>query len=1319
MGRQLLEHEPVFRETIESCDRQFQIYTDWSLLQELLADQSTSRLDKTEIGQPALFAIQIGLLALWRSWGIEPAATLGHSVGEVAAAYAAGILSLEDAAKVVIQRSHVQEAAAGKGRMAAASVSFEQAQQALSAYDGRLSIAALNAPTAVTLSGDADALQDVVEALENQDIFCRYLRLNYAFHSHHMDAIEQDLLQSLEPLQPQSASIPFISTVTGDELEGAQCGPRHWWDNVRQPVLFMAAMNRLIEDGYTTFLEIGPHPTLSSYIAECLAVQGKAGTVAASLHRQKEDRVAMLGALGELYIAGYPVQWEKLYARHGALVPLPSYPWQREHHWHQPEESNQTLWDTADHPLLGWRIPSANAQWLAEVDTSILTYLNDVRVQGVMVFPAAAYLEMGLAAAQQLFGEGCPIVEDLELQKALVLSDAYATKVQTIIDAQDSGFTIYSQTDSQDDDTDSDWDLHVKGQLGRTTRPQRLRTLPLDEVRRRCPQVLSRSAHYQEEERRGHQYRLSFQGVHQIWCSTTEALAEIQTPEALEPEIQEYNLHPAVLGACFQSCRSLLPRGVDADRSSYVPVRIERFRLYARPSLHLYCHVRLLKRGASYLSVDCSIANEAAEVIAEMQGLRWQAIDLSNGEKPIGADDLLYEYKWQLKPIPSANGTPTNGTATQARQADYLPDPHDLARLMQPRVEQWAHELNRDHYYQQLEPQLDALCSTYVANAFHKLGWSISPGERVSLTSLCERLGILPQHHQLTNRFLQMLEADGILRCSGTEWEVCRSPQSPQRRDPDEVWRHLALQNPSYHAEFSLIGRSGRLVAEVLSGVADPLQIIFDDKAGAVEHLYEVSPSLWLYNKTMEAVATEIVTQLPRGRTLRILEIGAGLGGTTIHLLPRLPADRVEYVFTDVSPTFLAKAEQKFRNYPFVKYQLLDIEQDPLQQGFEAHSFDLILAANVLHATRSLAQTLANVQTLLSSQGLLSLIEMSRSPQWMDLIFGSLPGWWRFEDRDLRAQLFLPGRQWVAVLQNCGFEEAVCVSDEPLAVEPIASVVLARGPERQASIQLPRLPAPQPGQQWVLFADGSGLAQAVHEQLTAHGQSTYLIDRGPSYERISNDRFMLNPGRLEDMQKLAEALFLDGGNGDIGGIIHCWSLDAVRPEDATSASLEAVQEFGCLSVIHLVQALATVNRGPKPRLWLLTSGAQSLHPGMDQVAVAQSPLWELGRTIMHGQPELRCTLVDLSGPAPDDAVPSYSSLEIQNLLAEFFSDDAEDELLLRGDARYVNRLRRTSLRTMAQAQRSPESKETESFRLEIAAPGNLDTLALTSATRCA
>ncbi|MHC5767581.1 MAG: SDR family NAD(P)-dependent oxidoreductase [Nostoc sp.] len=1294
MGRQLLESEPIFREVIEQCDELLRQYADWSLLSELRASEETSRINSTQIAQCAIFAVQIALAALWRSWGITPQAIVGHSVGEVAAAHVAGALSLSDALQVIFHRSRVQASAAGFGKMLAVGLSQEEAERVLAGlkYESCVSIAAVNSLSAVTLAGDSAALSEIAKSLEQKQIFCRFLQVEVPYHSPFMEPLKAELAQSLQEIKPQTATIPLFSTVTSKQVEGSELDGTYWGLNMREPVLFAAAISSLIQAGYNTFLEISAHPVLANSISECLALAKISGTVLQTLRRFEPERATMLSSFGKLYTLGYPIDWHHLYPQQRRFVRLPSYPWQRERCWQESEESmavrigtipQRSMLGQQVHPLLGSRLKSSQPMWDAEIDKHRLSYLDHHRVQGAVVYPGAAYVEMALVAGSEIFKDGAYIIEEIEFQKALFLPESSASILQLSLEPSQTSFEINSNVKG----AQSDWIRHATGKLTRVQNGFVSKQVVLDEIRSRCPNEISKSDLYRQFQEIGLEYGPSFQGIEQLSSGEGEALAQIQVSNVLQTEVEEYQLHPAILDACFQVSLATV-----CVQVTYLPVQIDQVRVYGRPVLQMWSYARLSEQSATRLKGDIQLIDDAGNVLVEILGFVCQSLE--SKQESLEKADYLYEYQWEMKARPTQE--------LVRLTPDYLPFPMQIAQNLQSEAAQLSVQLGRKQYYSQVKPQMDALCAVYILKAFEQIGWKPKLHTRISAETLAQQLGVLSVHLRLLRRLLEILAEDGVLHQVDDQWEVCRLPEMKQ---PIEVWKALLAEFPAYQAELTLLGRCGQKLAAVMIGEVDPLQLIFPKGSVTTsEHLYQDSPSYRIYNLLVEKAIAMALLRLPEGRTVRILEIGAGTGSMTSYVLPKLMPHRTEYVFTDISRQFTISAEQKFRDYSFVEYQILDIEADVIAQGFQPHSFDLILASDALHATSDLRQTLENVKQLLASGGLLVLLELTAGDYWQDLVFGLLKGWWSFTDVQLRrSHPLLCQTQWRDLLKDVGFAEVVSIADTPPETDKsLQTVILATSPKLRQEVQPESaIPLkPENSGTWLIFADNSGVGQQLAEQLKQRQEIPILIEPGSDFKRLDADSFQIRPEHAEDMQQLLEAL--DANQPACRGVVYLSSLDTPPSEKMTAATLESTLTNSCLGVLHLLGALAKVNWPDSLRLFLVTNSTQTVG-GLKSLSVAQSPLWGLGRVINNEHPNLRCTRVDLS--------PVIAPEEIQSLIEELLADDKEDEIALRGKQRYVNRLIRLSPANLIQKSKSL-AQNREPFRLEISAPGVLDNLQL-------
>ncbi|XYI02620.1 non-ribosomal peptide synthase/polyketide synthase [Sorangium sp. So ce1128] len=658
MGRQLLAEEPIFRGAMERCDALLREHGQISVLDELRAEAQRSRLDDTEVTQPALFALQVSLVELWRALGVAPDAVVGHSVGEVAAAYAAGALSLEQAARIVAHRGRVMQGATGLGRMAAVELSIEEAERTVAGYEGRLSIAAVNSPTSAVLAGEEAALVEVLDGLKKRDVFCRLLNVNYAFHSHQMEAFKDDLARSIRDIAPRAAAVPMFSSVSGQRLTGAELTTEYWVRNMREPVRFAAAVKRATAEGYDVFLEIGPHPVLGRPIGQCLNGRAAETRILASLRNDRPEPAMVLESLGALHTLGVPVAFRRLHPAGGRCVSLPTYRWQRDRYWYDPPKRSAARGapgrGAAGHPLMGapvaLSIEPETHLWEAEIGLAGAPYLADHRVQGALVLPAAAYVEMALAAAEAVFGREAAELSDLTFKQALFLPEKGARSIQITLtrETQETASLRVSSLAAGATASEGTWHVHATGTLalGAAARPREAE--PLDDIRERCKELRRGPEHHEAMRSRGLEYGPSFQGILGIARRDGEALAEVRLPDEIASSASAYRIHPALLDACLQALIAALPQGGGAE--TFLPTGFDRVRLFERPGAQVHCHVRLRgnpEERADRLVADLALLNEDGQLVVEVEGFQGQRLDRSGAEllqQDIG--EWVYELTW-------------------------------------------------------------------------------------------------------------------------------------------------------------------------------------------------------------------------------------------------------------------------------------------------------------------------------------------------------------------------------------------------------------------------------------------------------------------------------------------------------------------------------------------------------------------------------------------------------------------------------------------------------------------------------------------------
>jgi acyl transferase domain-containing protein/acyl-CoA synthetase (AMP-forming)/AMP-acid ligase II/acyl carrier protein len=440
MGQRLRAEEPVFRDALAACDRALRPHLGCSVVTELTAGKDDSRLGDIDVLQPAIFAVQVALAALWRSWGVEPAAVVGHSMGEVAAAHVAGVLSLDDAARVISARARLLGRLRGPGAMMVAEATAAEAQELVAGREDQAAIAANNSCRSTVLSGDSTVLADLMAVLKRRDRFCRWIDVDVASHSRQVGTLGGDLRNALAGLEPAVPKVPVYSTVTGDLLGDRRLDADYWVDNLCSPVLFSAALRQLLDDGQDTLVEISPHPMLSTAAREDAADLGRSCTVLASMRRDDDGRATALASLGTLYTLGQPVDWEQLHPFGGRCIAAPTYPWQRAHSWLDAAMPDRAV-DThlpAGSDLLRWRGPLHSAVHpqtvLAEIeiDAGLIPASADYQGDGAAVLPTSLLDKIVLDGAAKAFGTRRCELGDVASHRTLEFTDGRPRTLQLV-----------------------------------------------------------------------------------------------------------------------------------------------------------------------------------------------------------------------------------------------------------------------------------------------------------------------------------------------------------------------------------------------------------------------------------------------------------------------------------------------------------------------------------------------------------------------------------------------------------------------------------------------------------------------------------------------------------------------------------------------------------------------------------------------------------------------------------------------------------------------------------------------------------------------
>lgn len=649
MGRQLFDEEPVYRKVIEQCDALIKARAGWSLIEHLNASEQDSQMADTWLAQPANFALQIALAALWRSHGVTPAAIVGHSAGEAAAFYEAGVYSLEDAIAIIVERSRLQHLCNGTGTMLAVSLSEAEALERIAAYGDSVSIAAINSPTAMTLAGDQDALNQIATELKAAGIFAKFLTVSVPYHSVKMEPIKAELFECLGGIKGKPAQLPLYLTGRDAVGVGPELDASYWWDNVRNSVRFKDAITRLAKDQYHLFLEIGPHPVLSHSIKETMAVLQCAAEVLPSIRRQENEGKRFMQSLAHLHNVGYAINWQN-FTQGGVQITLPAYPWKQDRYWIEAPAVAQVRLGQAEHPLLGRRLDTAEACFEVLLDIEQQPYLADHRIQGNILFPAAGYIEMAMQALHSLTGERQGKVLDLQLQKALYVPENDVKPVQITFDSDSARFTVATKANASGERV-----VHASGYLQVAPVPRGHEPLIIAAVQARASKSLDRPGCYATLAEMGYHYGPAFQPITGVWLGEGEALARIEPSPLLGESAGNHHFHPALLDACFQAILATeIPRyQAGTVASMRLPLGITEIATRVVGSQTIWAHVQITRRDEDTIVGDIHVYAEQGTYLGSVKGFRAGNVDKVASKVGLATlDSWLTEITWQAKPLP-------------------------------------------------------------------------------------------------------------------------------------------------------------------------------------------------------------------------------------------------------------------------------------------------------------------------------------------------------------------------------------------------------------------------------------------------------------------------------------------------------------------------------------------------------------------------------------------------------------------------------------------------------------------------------------------
>src|SRR5215831_1830703 len=831
MGRDALRHNRVFRGAIERLDQMLGPELGWSLVALLEAGADAQTISRADMAQPLLFAVQVGIVEALREVGISASGYLGHSVGEIAAAWAADALSLREAGRVVLERSRHQQRTQGKGRMAALALAPDAARDFLDGLGSPAEIAALNAANSVTVSGTGSEIERLEAEAKRRGLWFRPLDLDFAFHSREMDPIREDLLDSLADLSSTPPAAKLISTVTGEPVGDDRLDAGYWWRNIRSPVRFAEASECLIENGFRIFLEIGPTAILQSYLTDALRTAKVEGRVLATLSRKPCDVDPFPAIAASCYVAGYDFTQSAAFDGMDDPRGLPLYPWDRQSFWFGlTAEAADLVNPPFEHPLLGFRQRGPAPCWINHLDEQVLPWIGDHAIEGVPVFPAAAILEMACAAAKAQWPDA-PVLElrDLELRRPLPFEKGRMREMRCLISSEAGDWELASRPRLSSDALT----LHAVGRLGSAADTRRL--LPVWDNKPTQHRIDQQDL-YELARLAGLDYGDRFRTVRLIEITGPKTAVAHLDPSPIAEDVDPYLVHPALLDGALQALIGVLAGGRDRPQGlSFLPWRFGRVRFLAPFGRSpRRAGLRLTRIGVRSVSADIVLCDVDGEVVAELADCWFRRIELTHGgsvdERALRVD--LVPAPLTASPVPSALERIGSVLLRFADSRESDPARREQALLLEALIGSVARR--------------SMLCF-------------VEAGRSFTIDELIESGKIAPDSREIADWALRLLERFGSAARIGSEWRIAATTDLP---DTEEVWRLLLADAPDLVAELAFTAAAIDNFPKIL---AEGLQSTEPSLASATEHLLHASPSSAAGIGLLCEALQEMAANWPRG----------------------------------------------------------------------------------------------------------------------------------------------------------------------------------------------------------------------------------------------------------------------------------------------------------------------------------------------------------------------------------------------------------------------------------------------------------------------
>ena len=975
MGRNLFATEPVFREYVLKCDEIFKELSGWSVIDAwgLFGDfdafkppspdnSPAAAMKNFEVSQPAILYLQVALYHLWKHWGVEPDAVVGHSLGEVAAAYVCGGLTLREAVAVIYHRSHEQGKLLGTGRMAAVKANVAQGKEICQRHKD-VYIAAVNSPGDITLAGNSEEIAKVVAEHPGK---AKQLRVLCAFHTPEMDPVEGPFKEAMKGVissEPRKRHVPFYSTVKG-HLYHDSFPTQYWWDNIRSGVLFQPAVEEVLQDiNIDIVLEVSSAATLNANVKQIIRTFDpnlRISTINTGL-RGKDDLHSIQRALGSFYVAGVDVNWGNITKNAADWAPVPTYQWQHHQSFYlETEDQKKQRLGLDDRSFKGQN---------GKVNMPFFPYLADYVMDKRIVFPGAGYVEymtqMGFSDKE------IPYMKDFNFTEVLTWPEDTTSKKGVLhLECKKDGECVEVKCENI---VHANASVDLKSSQDKEAEKA---TLPVEKIVERCGQEIQKEEFYDRMQKIGFSYGPAFQVVEKAFIGDGESVAY------LSPITDAYQrISIAHLDATFQ----LVLASVGPSTSMYLPVHIDSLQLI-KPSLPrgetLFVYTSIVDYNSNILIADITMASECGEILAEVTGFRAQ--NLHGGHSDVDINTCIYTTQWQ----------PTTACTVPPSVISEVYNENHLSTM-------YKDEMDVIRRAEEVQDDFERVCASYIKNG----------------------LETMPEE--------QRFKGENYRKYINRYNEVATSSikHIPYKDIPDVIDR-IQKHCPELDAEIYLTKTLGEAFPDILRDPQIAVPLMFSPE-GVGRYFYDSLTTRVHYKAVAEAVNKAVMEGLKHKRVVRVLELGARIGGMTRFIVDPLKelgmSEQLEYVFADENGRFYTHAQANLEEYPFIKYKVLSFEKEISEQGFVPGSFDIVICLDTLHGSVDVTRSTGYIAELLNQDGLMFIMEGTNTHTMAELCFGTLNICCVYDDFR-KNRCWLDQQGWADVMRKIGLIDVTVAS---------------------------------------------------------------------------------------------------------------------------------------------------------------------------------------------------------------------------------------------------------------------------------------------------